>query len=217
MAPTNAGDGSGEPRETQLRCHGIGRTERCLKLGLGDEISSVKETKKYLQFPALDYENARARTGAPNPAFRLDFQGTCQSFEPTNGTRWPPDRTHQISQQSKQVIPRTDIPTHAPNSPAYRTRRATSRVVTNPGCSDSSRTPLVARSNLSQCAQLGRTLPRRAFGPALFGPALFAEPLPAASGAAACPAASPFPDGFGASEPGAFTEGVIVPPKPMPW
>jgi hypothetical protein len=89
---------------------GTERTERWLKLGLGAEISSVKETKKYLLFPALDYENTGTRSGAPNSAIRLDFRGPCQSFEPTNGTRWPPDRAHQISQQSEQVIPRTDIP-----------------------------------------------------------------------------------------------------------
>ena len=66
--------------------------------------------------------------------------------------------------------------------------------------------------NLLRSAQLGRTLPRRAFGPALFAGALLAS-----AGAAACPAASPFPAGFGASEPGAFTAGVAVPPMPMPW
>src|SRR5450432_101798 len=148
---------------------GHGRTERCLKLGLGDEINSVKETKKQLQFPILDYEITGARYGAPNPAFRLDFRGTCQSFEPTNGTRRPPDRIHQISQQSEQVIPRTDMAPH-PSTPARRQRRATSRAVTRPGCSDASHTPLVTRLLILRRAQLGRTLPRRA----LFGPALFA-------------------------------------------
>lgn len=69
-----------------------------------------------------------------------------------------------------------------------------------------------AQSAALRCAQLGRTLPRRAFGPALFAGALLAS-----AGAAACPAASPFPAGFGASEPGAFTAGVAVPPMPMPW
>jgi hypothetical protein len=57
----------------------------------------------------LDYENAATRCGTPNPAIRHDFHGPCQSFEPTNGTSRPPDRAHQISQQSEQVIPRTDI------------------------------------------------------------------------------------------------------------
>jgi hypothetical protein len=36
-------------------------TERRLKLGLGDEISSVKETKKLLQFPTVEYKNADVR------------------------------------------------------------------------------------------------------------------------------------------------------------
>jgi hypothetical protein len=61
---------------------GHGCTERCLKLGLRDEISSVKETKKWLTFPMLDYKNADPRCGAPNPAFRLDFRGPRQSLRP---------------------------------------------------------------------------------------------------------------------------------------
>ena len=55
--------------------------------------------------------------------------------------------------------------------------------------------------------QLGRTLGRLPLGAALLGPA---------SGAATF-AASPFPEGFVASEPGAFTFGVTMPPVPMPW
>src|SRR3954470_11205749 len=91
---------------------GNGATERCLKLGLRDEINSVKETKNHPSFRWLECEITDTRCAAPNPAFRLDFRGTCQGFEPINGTHWPPDRAHQISQQSEQVIPSTDISPH---------------------------------------------------------------------------------------------------------
>jgi len=81
----------------------------CLKLGLRDEIDSVKETKKVLRFQQLDYETADARAGTPNPANRHDFHPLGRSFAPTNGTRRPAGRSREISQQSEQVIPRTDI------------------------------------------------------------------------------------------------------------
>ena len=81
-----------------------------LKWGLRDEIGSVKETKIALSFQTLEYETLSRRGSAPNPAFRLDLPLSGQSFAPTNGTRRPAGRCHEISQQSKQVIPRTDIP-----------------------------------------------------------------------------------------------------------
>ena len=56
----------------------------CLKLGLRDEIDSVKETKIVLSFSVLDYETLDACYGAPNPANGLDFPRPCWSFAPTN-------------------------------------------------------------------------------------------------------------------------------------
>jgi hypothetical protein len=50
-----------------------GGTERYLKLGLRDEIGSVKETKIGLRFPILDFKIADVRKRAPNPAIRLAF------------------------------------------------------------------------------------------------------------------------------------------------
>src|SRR6478609_7171723 len=85
----------------------------CLKLGLRDEIDSVKETKIVLSFSILDYETADTRGSAPNPANRHDFPSPARSFTPTNDPRRPAGREHEISQQSEQVIPRTDIPSPA--------------------------------------------------------------------------------------------------------
>jgi hypothetical protein len=82
----------------------------CLKLGLRDEIDSVKEAKIVFSFPTLDYETASDRYGTPNPANRHDFPSPGRSFAPTNGPGRPAGREHEISQQSEQVIPRTDIP-----------------------------------------------------------------------------------------------------------
>src|SRR3954468_9716008 len=90
----------------------------CLKLGLGDEIDSVKETKIVLSFSVLDYETASTRCGAPNPANRQDFPSPGRSFAPTNDPRRPAGQEHEISQQSEQVIPRTDIP-----SPGHRSQQ----------------------------------------------------------------------------------------------
>src|SRR6478735_1181908 len=95
----------------------------CLKLGLRDEIDSVKEVKIEQLFQALDYERTGDRNATPNPANRHDFRRPSRSFAPTNGPRRPAGREHEISQQSEQVIPRTDIPsparvlTEAPDSP----------------------------------------------------------------------------------------------------
>ena len=83
---------------------------RSLKVGLRDEIDSVKETKIVQLFPILDCETADTRCGAPNPANRQDFPSLGRSFAPTNGPRRPAGRRQEISLQSEQVIPRTDIP-----------------------------------------------------------------------------------------------------------
>src|SRR6185369_2944680 len=82
----------------------------CLKLGLRDEIDSVKEAKISLSFSTLECETTGNRYGTPNPANRHDLPSPGRSFAPTNGTRRPAGREHEISQQSEQVIPRTDIP-----------------------------------------------------------------------------------------------------------
>jgi len=82
----------------------------CLKLGLRDEIDSVKEAKISLLFSTLECETTGNRYGTPNPANRHDLPSPGRSFAPTNGTRRPAGREHEISQQSEQVIPRTDIP-----------------------------------------------------------------------------------------------------------
>jgi hypothetical protein len=49
-------------------------TEECLKLGLRDEIGSVKETKIVMQFRILEFKNTDVRYGAPNLAIRLAFR-----------------------------------------------------------------------------------------------------------------------------------------------
>src|SRR5882724_1832935 len=94
----------------------------CLKLGLRDEIDSVKETKIVLRFQILHYENTGTRSHGPNPANRHDLPLPGQSFAPTNAPRRPAGRAHQISQQSEQVIPRTDT-----SSPATQRTARTER------------------------------------------------------------------------------------------
>ena len=144
-----------------------GNAASCLKLGLRDEIDSVKETKIVLSFSILDYETADLRRGGPNPANRQDFPCLGRSFAPTNGTRRPAGREQEISQQSEQVIPRTDIPSpqhvpsrtcprqapslrgraRTPRSPSAsqkRTHRATNRA-TPPDLHRCMTTPLAAR------------------------------------------------------------------------
>lgn len=99
------------------------KRSECLKLGLRDEIDSVKETKIALSFQALHYETTGTRSRAPNPANRHDLPLSGQSFAPTNGARRPAGRSHQISQQSEQVIPRTDTSSPTTQLTARRTKR----------------------------------------------------------------------------------------------
>src|SRR6478609_3654318 len=102
----------------------------CLKLGLRDEIDSVKEAKIVLLFSALDYENLSDRYGSPNPANRHDLPSPGRSFAPTNGLPRPAGRENEISQQSEQVIPRTHIPSPTRPCPSSRVhRRALTRSV----------------------------------------------------------------------------------------
>jgi hypothetical protein len=79
----------------------------CLKLGLRDEIDSVKETKIDLQFQWLDYEIAGTRAGTPNPANRHDFRLLGQSFAPTNDTRRPAGRSPEYPNNPNKLSPET--------------------------------------------------------------------------------------------------------------
>src|ERR1700761_4827106 len=120
----------------------------------------------------LDSENTEGRNAASNPSIRLDFHAPRRGFAPTNGLPWPPSLYPQISQQSEQVIPRTDIP--LPPTGSYATTPCAEQSRHAFGLRIERVTSLCSSHVFDLCdacwrgGQLGRTLPRLAFGPALF-------------------------------------------------